>query len=164
MKINLKEAVVYKPTEIKDDLVLGTTEKNNQPFQANLTDVVSIMNEALITDDVAKDSDSNHGIVEADEPNFDDLNDERDGIIPDNVYENPEELEDNDSPKDLAIFNLKAWTTELGMEQVLRADVGFSKGVCTFRGCCTNNAAANAFNIKADDIQTLLSSPTNKAR
>ena len=54
--------------------------------------------------------------------------------------------------------------TELGMEQVLRADVGFSKGVCTFRGCCTNNAAANAFNIKADDIQTLLSSPTNKAR
>ena len=46
--------------------------------------------------------------------------------------------------------------TELGIEQVLRADVGLSKGVCTFKGFCTNKAAAKAFDIKADDIQTLL--------
>jgi alanine dehydrogenase len=52
--------------------------------------------------------------------------------------------------------------TELGLEQVLRTDIGFSKGVCTFRGCCTNKAAAKAFDIKAIDIQTLLNSPTNK--
>jgi alanine dehydrogenase len=54
--------------------------------------------------------------------------------------------------------------TELGMEQVLCTNVGLSKGVCTFRGCCTNNAAAKTFDMKADDIQTLLNSPTNKAR
>ena len=52
--------------------------------------------------------------------------------------------------------------TELGMEQVLRTDVGLSKGVCTFRGCCTNIAAAKAFDIKVNDIQTLLNSPINK--
>jgi alanine dehydrogenase len=52
--------------------------------------------------------------------------------------------------------------TELGMEQVLRADVGLSKGVCTFLGCCTNIAAAKAFDIKVNDIQTLLNSPINK--
>jgi len=39
------------------------------------------------------------------------------------------------------------------MEQVLRADVGLSKGVCTFRGCCTNKAAAKAFDIEMNDIQ-----------
>ena len=54
--------------------------------------------------------------------------------------------------------------TELGMEQVLRTDVGLSKGVCTFRGCRTNKAAANAFDIKVNDIQTLLNSPINKAQ
>ncbi len=54
--------------------------------------------------------------------------------------------------------------TELGIEEVLRADVGLSKGVCTFRGCCTNKAAAKVFSIKADDIQTLLDSPISKAR
>jgi alanine dehydrogenase len=54
--------------------------------------------------------------------------------------------------------------TELGMEQVLRADVGLSKGVCTFRGCCTNPAAAKAFNLKTHDIQTLLSAPTINTR
>ena len=54
--------------------------------------------------------------------------------------------------------------TELGMEQVLRADVGLSKGVCTFRGCCTNKAAAKAFDIEMNDIQILLNSPANKIK
>jgi len=54
--------------------------------------------------------------------------------------------------------------TELGMERVLRADIGLSRGVCTFRGCCTNNASAKAFDLKAEDIQTLLNSSVNKAR
>ena len=57
----LESNIIMKPTEIQDDLVLGTTEKDNQPFQANLTDVVSIMNEDLRP---AIDSDSNHEIVE----------------------------------------------------------------------------------------------------
>jgi len=48
--------------------------------------------------------------------------------------------------------------TELGMEKVLRADIGLSKGVCTFRGQCTNLAAAKAFDLKAVDIQKLLKS------
>jgi alanine dehydrogenase len=53
--------------------------------------------------------------------------------------------------------------TELGMEKVLRADIGLSKGVCTFRGQCTNQAAAKAFDLKVEDIQQLLksSSTTN---
>ena len=53
--------------------------------------------------------------------------------------------------------------TELGMENVLRADIGLSKGVCTFRGQCTNYAAAKAFGLKVIDIQQLLksSSTTN---
>jgi alanine dehydrogenase len=54
--------------------------------------------------------------------------------------------------------------TELGIEQVLRADIGLSKGVCTFRGCCTNKAAAKAFDIEMNDIQTLLNSPINKTQ
>jgi alanine dehydrogenase len=54
--------------------------------------------------------------------------------------------------------------TELGMEQVLRTDVGLSKGVCTFRGCCTNKAAAKAFELEATDIQSLLNSPANKTK
>lgn len=54
--------------------------------------------------------------------------------------------------------------TELGMERVLRADIGLSRGVCTFRGYCTNNASAKAFDLKAEDIQTLLNSSVNKAR
>ncbi len=48
--------------------------------------------------------------------------------------------------------------TELGMEKVLRADIGLSKGVCTFRGQCTNYAAAKAFDLKVQDIQQLLKS------
>ncbi len=48
--------------------------------------------------------------------------------------------------------------TELGMEQALKADVGLSKGVCTFRGLCANRAAAKAFDIKNYDIQQLLNS------
>jgi alanine dehydrogenase len=51
--------------------------------------------------------------------------------------------------------------TELGLEQVLRADVGLSKGVCTYQGYCTNKAAAKAFDIGVSDIQTLLSSATH---
>ncbi|HVN47639.1 MAG TPA: alanine dehydrogenase [Bacteroidota bacterium] len=46
--------------------------------------------------------------------------------------------------------------TELGMEQVLRADVGLSHGVCTFDGKCTNAAAAKAFDIPYVDIDQLL--------
>ena len=53
--------------------------------------------------------------------------------------------------------------TELGMEQVLRTNIGLSKGVCTFQGHCTNLAAAKAFNFKNDDIQLLLSSTSTKA-
>jgi alanine dehydrogenase len=48
--------------------------------------------------------------------------------------------------------------TELGMEQVLRTNIGLSKGVCTFQGRCTNRAAAKAFNLKIEDIQQLLHS------
>jgi alanine dehydrogenase len=48
--------------------------------------------------------------------------------------------------------------TELGLEKVLRADIGLSKGVCTFRGQCTNLAAAKAFDLKVADIQQLLNS------
>jgi alanine dehydrogenase len=48
--------------------------------------------------------------------------------------------------------------TELGIENVLRADVGLSKGVCTFRGQCTNSAAAKAFDLQVADIQQLLKS------
>jgi alanine dehydrogenase len=48
--------------------------------------------------------------------------------------------------------------TELGMEQVLRTNIGLSKGVCTFQGRCTNRAAAKAFNLKIEDIQPLLNS------
>jgi alanine dehydrogenase len=54
--------------------------------------------------------------------------------------------------------------TELGMEQVLRADVGLSKGVCTFRGSCTNRAAAKAFDLEMSDIQTLLNAPASKTK
>ncbi len=54
--------------------------------------------------------------------------------------------------------------TELGVEQVLRADIGLSKGVCTFRGCCTNKAAAKAFDMEMNDIQILLNSPANKTK
>jgi alanine dehydrogenase len=54
--------------------------------------------------------------------------------------------------------------TELGIEKVLRADIGLSKGVCTFHGQCTNYAAAKAFDLKVIDIQQLLksSSTTNR--
>ncbi len=54
--------------------------------------------------------------------------------------------------------------TELGIEEVLRADIGFSKGVCTFRGKCTNYAAAKAFDLQVTDIQQQLksSSTTNR--
>ncbi len=54
--------------------------------------------------------------------------------------------------------------TELGMEKVLRADIGLSKGVCTFRGHCTNNAAAKAFDLKVEDIQQLLNSSATTSR
>jgi alanine dehydrogenase len=54
--------------------------------------------------------------------------------------------------------------TELGMEQVLRANVGLSKGVCTFRGHCTNLAAAKAFDLKIEDIQLLLNSSSSTTR
>ncbi len=46
--------------------------------------------------------------------------------------------------------------TELGIEQVLRSDLGLSKGVCTFQGSCTNRAAGKAFDLKVEDIQQLL--------
>jgi alanine dehydrogenase len=54
--------------------------------------------------------------------------------------------------------------TELGIEEVLRTDIGFSKGVCTFRGKCTNYAAAKAFDLQVTDIQQQLksSSTTNR--
>jgi alanine dehydrogenase len=48
--------------------------------------------------------------------------------------------------------------TEMGMEKVLQADIGLSKGVCTFQGHCTNNSAAKAFDLKAADVQQLLHS------
>jgi alanine dehydrogenase len=54
--------------------------------------------------------------------------------------------------------------TELGMEQVLRTNIGLSKGVCTFQGCCTNRAAAKAFNLKIEDIQPLLNSSLTTTR
>jgi|WetSurMetagenome_2_1015567.scaffolds.fasta_scaffold22037_4 alanine dehydrogenase len=51
--------------------------------------------------------------------------------------------------------------TELGMEKVLCADIGLSKGVCTFQGQCTNYAAAKAFDLQVMDIQQLLKSSSN---
>lgn len=48
--------------------------------------------------------------------------------------------------------------TELGIEQVLRSDLGLSKGVCTFKGSCTNRAAGKAFDLNVEDIQQLLHS------
>jgi len=54
--------------------------------------------------------------------------------------------------------------TELGIEQVLRADVGLSKGVCTYRGHCTNKAAGKAFDIDVSDIQTLLNSTAHQTK
>jgi alanine dehydrogenase len=54
--------------------------------------------------------------------------------------------------------------TELGMEKVLRADIGLSKGVCTFHGQCTNYAAAKAFDLKVIDIQQLLKSSSTTSR
>jgi alanine dehydrogenase len=54
--------------------------------------------------------------------------------------------------------------TELGIEQVLRADLGLSKGVCTFQGRCTNKAAAKAFDIPVNDIQTLLNASASKSK
>jgi alanine dehydrogenase len=53
---------------------------------------------------------------------------------------------------------------ELGIEQVLKADIGLSKGVCTFRGQCTNRAAANAFDLKVNDVQQLLNSSATTIR
>ena len=47
---------------------------------------------------------------------------------------------------------------------VLRTDLGLSKGVCTFKGCCTNRAAAKAFDLKVEDIQQLLKSPAAQNR
>ena len=54
--------------------------------------------------------------------------------------------------------------TELGMEQVLRTNIGLSKGVCTFQGRCTNRAAAKAFNLAIEDIQPLLNSSFTMSR
>jgi alanine dehydrogenase len=54
--------------------------------------------------------------------------------------------------------------TELGMEKVLRADIGLSKGVCTFRGQCTNYAAAKAFDLEVIEIQKLLNSSSTSNR
>jgi alanine dehydrogenase len=52
--------------------------------------------------------------------------------------------------------------TELGMEQVLRTDIGLSKGVCTYKGKCTNSAAAKAFNLTVEDVQRLLSAESGR--
>jgi alanine dehydrogenase len=48
--------------------------------------------------------------------------------------------------------------TEMGMEKVLQTDIGLSKGVCTYHGHCTNQAAAKAFDLEVEDIQQLLHS------
>ena len=45
---------------------------------------------------------------------------------------------------------------ELGMDEVLRMDVGLAKGVCTYHGYCTNKAAAKVFDLKQTEIGTLL--------
>ncbi len=46
--------------------------------------------------------------------------------------------------------------TELGIEKVLKTDKGLSRGVCTYKGYCTNTAAARAFDLPYTDISTLL--------
>jgi len=46
--------------------------------------------------------------------------------------------------------------TELGMDEVLRTDTGLARGVCTFRGHCTNRAAAKSFDLKFEETRTLL--------
>jgi len=54
--------------------------------------------------------------------------------------------------------------TELGMEQVLKTDIGLAKGVCTFRGHCTNKVASKSFNLPFEDVQKLLISPETTTR
>jgi alanine dehydrogenase len=54
--------------------------------------------------------------------------------------------------------------TELGMEQVLKTDIGLAKGVCTFRGHCTNKVASKSFNLPFEDVQKLLNSPETTTR
>lgn len=48
--------------------------------------------------------------------------------------------------------------SELGMDGVLNSDNGLARGVCTYRGHCTNKAASKAFNIELTSIQQLLAS------
>lgn len=45
---------------------------------------------------------------------------------------------------------------ELGIERVLAQDRGLANGVCTYKGYCTNRAAARAFDIEYTDIANLL--------
>ena len=116
----LETNIIMKPTEIKDDLVLGTTEKNNQPFQANLTDVVSIMNESINFQEDLKpaiDSDSNHEIVEeyTNLLKLKELPDYNKNQVESNFI-TEEELMNQDSPKELAIYNIKNWANELNLD------------------------------------------------
>jgi alanine dehydrogenase len=48
--------------------------------------------------------------------------------------------------------------TELGIDEVLRSDRGLAKGVCTYKGHCTNKAAAKAFGLELASVQQLLGS------
>lgn len=46
--------------------------------------------------------------------------------------------------------------SELGIHEVLKADRGLARGVCTYKGYCTNRAAARAFQLPYTEIETLL--------
>ncbi|HOV99534.1 MAG TPA: alanine dehydrogenase [Bacteroidota bacterium] len=46
--------------------------------------------------------------------------------------------------------------TELGIDGVLRSDVGLAHGVCTYKGHCTNSIASRVFDIDYTDIALLL--------
>ncbi|MFZ1978187.1 MAG: alanine dehydrogenase, partial [Bacteroidota bacterium] len=46
--------------------------------------------------------------------------------------------------------------SDLGMDEMLRTDAGLAKGVCTYKGSCTNKTAAKIFEIPFVDLNTLL--------
>jgi alanine dehydrogenase len=50
--------------------------------------------------------------------------------------------------------------SDLGMDEMLRADAGLAKGVCTYKGSCTNKTAAKIFEIPFVDLNALLTKNT----
>jgi alanine dehydrogenase len=45
---------------------------------------------------------------------------------------------------------------EEGSDNAIKNDIGLEKGICTFKGCCTNFPTAKRFNVEYSDINTLV--------